>query len=358
MSGLTEKQTHNAQRISHAGRHLLSLINEVLDLSRIETVGIYTSSKGVKIEALIDEVILLVSPMASERGINITHKICDTPDLRALVDRQRLLQALLNLASNGIKYNRQKGTLSFEVKITSSGRVRIEVRDTGEGISKDKFSRLFTPFDRLDIEINRPTTEGSGLGLSLTKKLVEAMRGEISFHSELGKGSVFVLEFDQVENNDSTPMHCDKIQAHGIESKKPDLFNTGKNNDSSLTILYIEDNQDNLELVEQVIEFRERVHMLSAIQGGQGIDLARLHHPDVIFLDFHLPDLNGDKVLKLLLRDESTKNIPVYMLSADAMPEQVERLRDLGVVDYLTKPLDVDFFLSIIDERLAKKNDG
>ena len=358
MAGLPDKQTHNAQRISNAGNHLLSLINEVLDLSRIEAEGIDTLSKGVKIETLVDEVILLVNPMARERGINITRKACDTPDLRALVDRQHLLQALLNLASNGIKYNRQKGTLSFEVKITSSGRVRIEVRDTGEGIPKDKFSRLFIPFDRLDVEISRPSVEGSGLGLSLTKKLVEAMRGEISFRSELGKGSVFVLEFDQAENDGSASKHCDEIQAHGIESKKPDVFNTGKNNDASLTILYIEDNQDNIELVEQVIEFRERVHMLTAIQGGQGVDLARLHHPDIIFLDFHLPDLNGDEVLQLLQRGESTRNIPVYVLSADAMPKQIERLRGLGVVDYLTKPLDVDFFLAILDERLAKKNNG
>ena len=127
---------------------------------------------------------------------------------------------------------------------------------------------------------------------------------------------------------------------------------------ASIKILYIEDNQDNVALIEQVIEYRERVKLIVAIQGGQGIDLARQHQPDLIFLDFHLPDINGDEVLQRLLGDKRTRDIPVYMISADAMPKQIKRLRGLGVADYLTKPLNIDLFLSILDEKLAKKNSG
>ena len=354
MAELPEKQVRNAKRISHAGEHLLNLINEVLDLSRIEAGEIYSLSENVKIESVIDEVILLVKPMAAEHLIQIVHKTSGH-NIQAFVDRQLLLQVLLNLASNGIKYNCHEGTLTFEVMISSSGRARIEVRDSGEGIAKNKLSRLFIPFDRLDVEIDSPDLEGSGLGLSITKKLVEFMGGEITVHSKMGKGSVFAVMFDMAKSDHKASKGIDVPQVKHLEYMHLDPSVTDL---ASIKILYIEDNQDNVALIEQVIEYRERVKLIVAIQGGQGIDLARQHQPDLIFLDFHLPDINGDEVLQRLLGDKRTRDIPVYMLSADAMPKQIKRLRGLGVADYLTKPLNIDLFLSILDEKLAKKNSG
>ena len=354
MAELSEKQARNAKRISHAGKHLLNLINEVLDLSRIEAGEIYSLSENVKIESVIDEVILLVRPMAAEHSIQIVHKTSGH-DIQAFVDRQLLLQVLLNLASNGIKYNRHEGTLNFEVMISSSGRVRIEVRDSGEGIAKNKLPRLFIPFDRLDVEIGSPALEGAGLGLSITKKLVEFMGGEITVHSKQGKGSVFAVMFDMAKSDHNASKDIDVPQVKHPEHTHLDASVTDL---ASIKILYIEDNQDNVALIEQVTEYRERVKLIVAIQGGQGIELARQHQPDLIFLDFHLPDLNGDEVLHRLLGDKRTRDIPVYMLSADAMQKQIKRLKGLGVVDYLTKPLDIDLFLSILDEKLAKKNIG
>ncbi|MBT5063075.1 MAG: response regulator [Verrucomicrobia bacterium] len=354
MAELPEKQVRNAKRISHAGEHLLNLINEVLDLSRIEAGEIYSLSENVKIESVIDEVILLVKPMAAEHLIQIVHKTSGH-NIQAFVDRQLLLQVLLNLASNGIKYNCHEGTLTFEVMISSSGRARIEVRDSGEGIAKNKLSRLFIPFDRLDVEIDNPDLEGSGLGLSITKKLVEFMGGEITVHSKMGKGSVFAVMFDMAKSDHKASKGIDVPQVKHLEYMHLDPSVTDL---ASIKILYIEDNQDNVALIEQVIEYRERVKLIVAIQGGQGIDLARQHQPDLIFLDFHLPDINGDEVLQRLLGDKRTRDIPVYMISADAMPKQIKRLRGLGVADYLTKPLNIDLFLSILDEKLAKKNSG
>jgi len=350
LAGLPDKQTHNANRIGHAGKHLLNLINEVLDYARIETEEIYLSPEGVYIEPLINEVIGLVSPMAEERGIKIIRHLNGTAHLRVIVDRQRFLQALLNLASNGIKYNRPRGTLSLEVKIISSGRVCIEVRDSGLGITDDKIPRLFTPFDRLDVELEHPALEGTGLGLSITKKLVEVMGGEITVHSEPGSGSVFALVFNVVQSDPSASKVSDEIQTEDPAFKQSDAFAAAE----TLKVLYIEDNQDNVALVEQVTEFRERVKLLIAIQGGQGIDLARQHCPDIIFLDYHLPDINGDEVFQRLQADERTSDIPIYMLSANAMNEQVERLKDLGVEGYLTKPLDIDLFLNILDKKLQE----
>ncbi len=350
LAGLPDKQAHNANRIGHAGKLLLNLINEVLDYARIETEEIYLSPEGVDIEPLISEVIALVSPMAEERGIKIIRHLNETAHLRILVDRQRFLQALLNLASNGIKYNRQRGTLSLEVKIISSGRVCIEVRDSGLGITDDKIPRLFTPFDRLDAEVEYPALEGTGLGLSITKKLVEVMGGEITVHSEPGSGSVFALLFNVVQSDPSASKDNDEIQLKAPSFKQPDASASAE----TLKVLYIEDNQDNVALVEQVIEFRERAKLLIAIQGGQGIDLARQHSPDIIFLDYHLPDINGDEVFQRLQADERTSNIPVYMLSANAMNEQVERLKSLGAEGYLTKPLDIDLFLNLLDKKLEE----
>ena len=346
MAKLPEREDKNAKRIHTAGKHLLDLINEVLDLSLIESGNLSLSPEGVEVCELIAEVTGLVEPMARDRGITIHCKrwLAD-PDLRAMADRQRLRQVLLNLASNAIKYNRENGTVTFAVSLADTGRVRIEVCDTGEGIPADKLDRLFIAFDRLDAERDRTDVEGNGLGLALTKKLVEVMEGEITATSRLGEGSVFAVELRPTKR--VVFPHRERLEAlPAVAAEEPA---------PALTILYIEDNPDNMALVEQVLEHREGVKLLPAIQAGQGIDLAQQHRPDLIFLDFNLPALNGDEVLQRLQADDRTKDIPVYMLSADAMAGQIKRLKELGATDYLTKPLDIEAFLGLLDKAVAKK---
>jgi len=342
MARLPEREEKNVRHIREAGDHLLELINEALDISRIEVGRLDLSPEGVAILPLIDEIAGLVEPMARERRIVVSRPADADPDLRAVCDRQRLRQALLNLAANGVKYNRAGGRLDFEVSVTPAERVRIEVRDTGEGIPGDKLRRLFNPFDRLDAERERADVEGTGLGLALSKKLVEAMGGGIDVSSEPGVGSVFAVEI---------PLAKDTVFLRRPSAETP---RTPQETDAGpasplLTVLYIEDNQENLEMVRQVVELRPRVRLLGAVRGGEGLDQARRHRPDLIFLDYNLPDLNGDEVLRRLREDEAAGDIPVYMLSADAMPGQIERLKELGAADYLTKPLDIARFLAILD---------
>ena len=351
MGAVSEKHASNAKRIGHAGKHLLNLINEVLEYTTIEANEVYLSIKGVEIEPIINEVIALVAPLAEERGIEIILHSKGPMNARALVDRQHCLQALLNVVSNAIKYNRPHGTVSILSSTTSSGRICIEVKDNGFGISQDKLCRLFTPLDRLDADVNHPEIQGTGLGLSITKKLVQAVGGEISVHSEVGIGSIFTMMFDQVQGDHPSAEQSNEIQKQDAALKQSPPIGGGVH---TLKVLYVEDNQDNVALVEQIIEFREGVTLIVAIQGGQGIDLALQHRPDIIFLDYHLPDINGDEVLRRLRGDERTRSIPIYMVSADAMPEQVKRLKELGVQGYLTKPLDVERFLAVIDEKLLE----
>ena len=352
MGALSEKHASNAKRIGHAGKHLLNLINEVLEYTTIEANEVYLPLKGVEIEPIINEVITLVAPLAEERGIKINLNSKGSMNARALVDRQHCLQSLLNVVSNAIKYNRQHGTVSILSSTTSSGRICIEVKDNGFGISQDKLCRLFTPLDRLDADVNHPEIQGTGLGLSITKKLVQAVGGEISVHSEVGIGSTFTMMFDLVQGDHPSAEQSNEIQEQDAASKQSAPMGGGVH---TLKVLYVEDNQDNVALVEQITEFREGVTLIVAIQGGQGIDLALQHRPDIIFLDYHLPDINGDDVLRRLRGDERTRSIPVYMVSADAMPEQVKRLKELGVQDYLTKPLDIERFLAVIDEKLLER---
>ena len=348
LANLPERQANNVRCIHEAGNHLLELINEVLDISRIEAGHLGISSEGVDVDALIVEVIGLVEPLAREREIAVAHEKASDPDLRALADRQRLRQILLNLASNAIKYNRDRGSVTLAVDITGQNRVRVEVRDTGPGIPKEKQARLFTPFDRLDAERERFDVEGTGLGLALSKKLAEVMAGAISVESRPGEGSIFAIELGRAEG---TVFLRRPASGAARETKAEDANGDPRR----LTMLYIEDNPDNLELIRQVVEQRPGVRLLAAARGDEGVDLARQRRPDLIFLDFHLPGLNGDEVLRKLKADERTRNIPVYMLSADAMSGQIKRLKELGATDYLTKPLDIERFLILLDEAAARK---
>jgi CheY-like chemotaxis protein len=263
-----------------------------------------------------------------------------------LGDRQRLKQVLLNLLSNAVKYNREGGSVHLDCEPVAGGRLRIKVTDTGLGIPADAIGRLFVPFERVASE---PTAiEGTGLGLPLSKRLAEAMGGTLEVSTAVGQGSTFWIELPLVQ----APVQ----QAEGQleEAPAPERAPASQAG-PELTVLYIEDNLSNLQLVERVLGHRPGVRLISAMRPQLGLDLAGQHHPDLILLDLHLPDMPGEAVLRRLWASPVTADIPVAILSADARPALIERLLGEGVRGFLTKPLDVKELLQLIDGIAAER---
>ena len=337
------EQQESVDQILRAGRHLLGLINEILDISRIEAGRLQLSVEPVPVRETVRQAIELVQPSAAEPHVSVRAEVIDE-NLHVLADRQRLQQVLLNLLSNSIKYNRPGGTVTVSCEAGAEGRLRIHVTDTGDGIAADKLQRLFTPFDRLGAEAS--AVEGTGLGLALSKTLVEAMGGTLRVQSRPGTGSTFSVELAVA----SAPGVADVVTPAAIEPTADD--GTGR---APRKILYIEDNLSNLRLVQSVLARRAATTVLSAMQGRVGIALARDHRPDLILLDRHLPDMSGDEVFRLLRDDPRTRDIPVIVLSADAIPARMQRLLEAGVWAYLTKPLDVPSLLAAVDESFRRE---
>ena len=342
MDAATDEQQESVGQILRAGRHLLSLINEVLDISRIEAGRLQLSLEPVPLHETVRQAIELVRPSAAESNISVR---ADTIDegLHVLADRQRLQQVLLNLLSNAIKYNRPSGTVTVGCE-RAEHRVSTHVTDTGEGIAADKLERLFTPFDRLGAEASG--VEGTGLGLALSKSLVDAMGGTMRVQSQPGTGTTFSVDLSVVAG----PVDTDEAVSPAIDPQGDD-----DERRRPRKILYIEDNLSNLRLVENILARRPGTTVLSAMQGQVGVDLARDHRPDLIMLDRHLPDISGDEVFRLLRDDPRTRDIPVIVLSADAIPSRVRQSLDAGVRAYLTKPLDVPSLLAAVDESLRRE---
>jgi signal transduction histidine kinase/ActR/RegA family two-component response regulator len=340
MEPLSERQGESVGHILRAGRHLLGLINEVLDISRIEAGRLELSLEPVPLRETLDQAMHLVRPAAAAVEVTVHADAVDDA-LHVLADRQRLHQVLLNLLSNAIKYNRPRGTVRVVSARSAGDRLRIAVTDNGEGISGDKLARLFTPFDRLGAEAS--SVEGTGLGLALSKALVEAMGGVLRVESEPGTGSTFSVELMVAPSPSAT------ADAVAPDAQVPGAVPSPARR---RTILYIEDNLSNLRLVEHLLRRRPGVTVLSAMQGQVGLDLARSHRPDLILLDRHLPDIAGEEVLRLLQADARTVAIPVVILSADAIPGGIQRFLDGGARAYLTKPLDVRHLLAVVDEAL------
>jgi CheY-like chemotaxis protein len=279
----------------------------------------------------------LVRPQAAARRVRLPERLAG--DRQVMADRQRLQQVLLNLLSNAIKYNREGGSIAVEHTDAPSGRTRLAIRDTGAGITPAMLERLFTPFDRLGAD--QSGVEGTGLGLALSKRLVEAMAGSLGVESRPGEGTTCTIELPTA------------VRAEVPAAAAGDGVAVTERPCSRGTVLYIEDNLANLRLVERVVSLRPGVALLSAMQGRQGLELARAHRPDLIVLDLHLPDLQGTEVLARLVAEPDTRNIPVVILSADATPNQTARLLAQGAHAYLTKPLDVKALLTLFDEVLT-----
>jgi PAS domain S-box-containing protein len=336
---LTDSQRDAVDHILKGGRHLLDLINEVMDISRIETGNVALSPEPVLAAELVHDAVDLIRPLADERGIQLVVDRAEDCDCYVLADRQRAKQVLLNLLSNAVKYNRPRGTVVVSCERPDDSRVRISVADTGVGIPAERLDLLFTPFERLGAE--QTGEEGTGIGLALSKSLAEAMGGTLDLTSSLGKGSTFTLELPRVEG----PVErYERLDGGAPIAVAPAAHRQ--------VVLHIEDNLSNLTLVERVLAQRAGVEVVAAMQGRLGLELAREHHPVLVLLDLHLPDMGGEEVLRRFRDDPATAAIPVVIVSADATPGQVQRLLNAGAAAYLTKPIDVRELLRLIDEAL------
>jgi PAS domain S-box-containing protein len=339
---LTDRDGEAVEQILKAGRHLLELINEVLDLSRIESGRMAISPEPVAIAELAGEALDLIRPLAHERTVRLTADL-GACHRHVTADRQRLKQVLLNLLSNAVKYNRDGGEVAVSCAEGAPGRLRLQVKDTGPGIPAALMDRLFEPFERLGAELGH--VEGTGLGLALSRQLVELMGGEIGAESREDEGSVFWIELD-IAHPPGTAGPAPRGAAEDNERlpRRP----------GHRRVLLIEDNLANLKVIQNVMAGRAYVELVPAMTGRLGLELAREHRPDLILLDQHLPDVTGDEVLHRLKADTKTRGIPVVVVSADATPGRMHRMLELGAADCLTKPLDMPSFLNVVDRILER----
>ena len=334
-SPLAPGDAESVEQILKGGRHLLDLINEVLDIARIESRTLPLSIEAVSVHEVVREAVDLVLPLAAKRGVAV-HTSGSDPTSFVLADRQRLKQAMLNLLANAVKYNREGGSVNVSVERTA-GSTTVGVTDTGPGIRSEDRDRLFSPFERLGAE--RTGVEGTGLGLALTKALVEGMGGSIGVESEIGSGSTFWLALPPAEDPSTIEEPARSMPPGELGSVH--------------TILCIDDNPSNLMLVERIFANRPEVRLLKAFQGRVGLDLAREHRPDLIVVDIHLPDIPGEQVIRTLRNASATARTPVIVTSADATEKQRRRSMAAGATEYLSKPLNVQRFLAVVDEAMS-----
>jgi signal transduction histidine kinase/CHASE3 domain sensor protein len=347
MDGLDEEQRDSVEHILRGGRHLLALVNEVLDLARVESGSFALSIEAIELSTVVVEAVRLMRPIAVDAGITVEIDRDSTTDVYVSADHQRLKQVLINLVSNGIKYNHDGGTVTLRWEHDGPGRVALQVRDTGPGISPRKIQHLFMPFERLGAEQTR--VEGTGLGLALSHRLVQAMGGSLSLESTGPDGSTFVAELPEAERPGKQAA-APANRPGSADEPLPDL--------RDVTVLCVEDNLANFSLVEELLRRAEAPPPLSAVQGRLGLELAFVHQPDLVLLDRHLPDMPGEEVLDQLRADPRTASIPVIVISADVMPGRSSALRDAGAVAFLTKPIDVEAFWGALRTALGEMRRG
>jgi CheY-like chemotaxis protein len=335
----TESQTASIDQILHAGWYLLELINEILDLAQIESGKLALSLEPTSLAEIISECQAMIEPQGQKRGIRMTFPEFDIPCF-VDADRTRLKQIFINLLSNAIKYNQANGTVVVDCTVKRD-RIRVSVRDTGAGLPPELLMQLFQPFNRLGKETS--SEEGTGIGLVMSKRLVELMGGAIGVESKVGAGSVFWFEL----NLTSAPQLI-------VDAAEPEpVAQTQVQRGAPLhTLLYVEDNPANLKLVEQLIARRPDMCLLTAKDGNLGVQLARAYQPEVILMDINLPGISGIEALRILRDDPATAHIPVLALSANAMPRDIEKGLEAGFFRYLTKPIRVTEFMETLDMAL------
>ena len=336
----TDSQKESIAQILQAGWHLLKLINEILDLSVIESGKVSLSTESVSLAEVMSECQAMMEPQAQQLGIGMTFPRFDNPFFVS-ADRTRLKQIVINLLSNAIKYNKEQGTVVVDCTTSTPGFTRISVKDTGAGLSPEKLAQLFQPFNRLGQEAGG--VAGTGIGLVVTKRLAELMGGVLGVESTAGEGSVFWCELIScaapelvVESGEAATVDRPPVPA-GARPR---------------TLLYVEDNPANMKLVEQLIARRPDMRLLTAVNGTLGIEVARTTRPTVILMDINLPGISGVEALKVLRIDPATAHIPVVALSANAMPRDIEMGLDAGFFRYLTKPIKIKEFMDTLNTAL------
>jgi signal transduction histidine kinase/ActR/RegA family two-component response regulator len=330
-------QKRSLDQILQAGWYLLDLINEILDLALIESGKLSLSMEPVSLAEVMQECQSMIEPQARKRGIKVSFPRATILHI-VYADRMRVKQVLINLLSNAIKYNNQGGSVILTCKEHSRGRLRITVKDTGDGLSPEKVAQLFQPFNRLGQEFN--AEEGTGIGLVMTKRLTELMGGSIGLESTVGEGSSFWIELHLTSIKNSLPMEeLELTVAHPALAANASLH----------TLLYVEDNPANLMLIEDLIARRPDIQLLTARDGPTGVALAQSALPTVILMDINLPGISGIDALKLLRKDPRTAHIPVVALSANAMPRDIEKGMEAGFFRYLTKPIKVNEFMDTLE---------
>lgn len=337
MQDLSAEDAESVRQVLRGGRHLLGLVNEVLDIARIESQELVLESGPVLVADVVGELLDLLAPLADERQVALDEGSRGACEAWVVADRERLKQVLLNLLSNGIKYNQPGGRVSVRT-VAGGGVARIEVVDTGWGIPAEDQGRLFQPFDRLGAALT--DIEGTGIGLTLSKGLVEAMGGTIGFESAAGAGSTFWVELRVAD-----------AQAADADRRVPTP--TG----GSSTVLLVEDDAANVLLAQRILQRIPGVRTVVATTGAQGLEVAQATPPDLVLLDLHLPDMGGEDVLAALQAAAATRSVPTVILSADADPERLAALGGAGAAGCLTKPLDVRAFLRLVSELVGAPPD-
>jgi signal transduction histidine kinase/AmiR/NasT family two-component response regulator len=337
---LTATQKRSIDQILQGGWYLLELINEILDLALVESGKLSLSLEPISLAEVLHECKDMIEPQALKRDVSVSFPRFDLPYF-VMADRTRVKQVFINLLSNAIKYNSARGTVVVEYVTSAPGKIRVCVKDSGEGLSADKLAQLFQPFNRLGREAS--TEEGTGIGLVMTKRLIEMMGGVIGAQSTVGAGSMFWIELDLASER----------PAVGGTSAPSALSDPAVKAGAELrTLLYVEDNPANLMLVEDLIRRRPDIRLLSALDGNSGIKLARACQPDVVLMDINLPGISGITALKILAEDPTTAHIPVIALSANAIPRDIEKGLEAGFFRYLTKPIKVNEFMDTLDVAL------
>ena len=373
---LPPDQASSVDQIQVAGRHLLSLINEVLDISRIEAGRVNLSTEPVEVGDLLDEVTTLLAPVAEAADIELSVDIDGARVLRVRADRQRLLQVLLNLGSNAVKYNSRGGSVAFRTGAGDDGRVRFEVRDTGPGIPHEQQDQLFVPFSRLGAERSGGRGDRRGPGPVETARrgdggrhrrgLVPGPRLDVlgraaarrARHRQRNAPSRWAAARAATRRTPPTEPGGQRARPRRRRSpaRAPHRRTSAPDGPGrGVVVLQIEDNPSNAALVEQVLAKRPAVRLVSAVEGRAGLELARQHRPDLVLLDLHLPDLPGDELLHRLKAVPELADTKVVVVSADATPSRIREMLDLGVEGYLTKPVDVEALLRLVDNEIGAK---